>query len=64
MTVLWWLDGFNALAIPGFSFYALAIALASASCFIHVLNFYGKRSLGEPSIHIFKAFLLVGCGFK
>ncbi|MEM1563428.1 MAG: DUF2070 family protein [Candidatus Bathyarchaeia archaeon] len=55
---LWWLNNVNAVAILGFSIIALAIASTSSFSFIFFLNSIGKRSIGEKSIPIFRAFLL------
>ncbi|MBS7620968.1 DUF2070 family protein [Candidatus Bathyarchaeota archaeon] len=55
---LWWLNNANITFALGFSVIALVIALASSFSFIFLLNFIGKRSLGEQSIPIFRAFLM------
>ncbi|MEM3565381.1 MAG: DUF2070 family protein [Candidatus Bathyarchaeia archaeon] len=57
-TLSWWLNGTNITAILGFSAIALAAAFTSSFSFIFLLNLVGKRSVGEESIPIFKAFLL------
>ncbi|MEM3153851.1 MAG: DUF2070 family protein [Candidatus Bathyarchaeia archaeon] len=55
---LWWLDNINVLAILSFLAMASAVAIVSSFSFIFLLNFIGKRSIGEQSIPIFRAFLL------
>jgi putative membrane protein len=55
---LWWLNTVNFLIVLGFSAYALAIAFASSLFFLFLLNFIGRRFVGEKSIPIFRAFLL------
>ncbi|MEM3612248.1 MAG: DUF2070 family protein [Candidatus Bathyarchaeia archaeon] len=55
---LWWFNNANIPAILSFSAVASAVALASGFAFIFLLNFIGKRSIGEQSIPIFRAFLL------
>ncbi|MEM2466276.1 MAG: DUF2070 family protein [Candidatus Bathyarchaeia archaeon] len=55
---LWWFNNANILAILSFSAVASAVASASGFSFIFLLNFIGRRSVGEQSISIFKAFLL------
>ncbi|MEM3616729.1 MAG: DUF2070 family protein [Candidatus Bathyarchaeia archaeon] len=54
----WWLNNTNVTAVLGFSAITLAVAFVSSFSFISVLNFVGKRSIGEKSIPLFRAFLL------
>ncbi len=54
----WWLDNINVPAILSFLAIALAVTIVSSFSFIFLLNFIGKRSVGEQSIPIFRAFLL------
>ncbi|MEM3770197.1 MAG: DUF2070 family protein [Candidatus Bathyarchaeia archaeon] len=55
---LWWLNSANVVVILGFLAVVLVGAFASSFSFIYLLNFIGKRSIGEQSIPIFKAFML------
>ncbi|MGC8998608.1 MAG: DUF2070 family protein [Candidatus Bathyarchaeia archaeon] len=55
---LWRLNKVNVVTILSFSVIALAVAFASSFSFISALNRVGKRSVGEQSIPIFRAFLL------
>ncbi|MEM3874750.1 MAG: DUF2070 family protein [Candidatus Bathyarchaeia archaeon] len=56
--LLWWLNHANVATILGFSVIASAISFVSSFSFISALNRIGKRSIGEQSIPIFRAFLL------
>ena len=58
LILLWWLNNTNIVTVLGFSVTALAVAFVSSFSFIFALNRIGKRTIGEQSIPIFRAFLL------